>query len=213
MVSTQPACSAAHNTPAEYLRFVTVQFERSTLQRKSNDIQKQVTARFKVSSMRGREQAREKARAHLPVLLQAKEPADELKAEKVAVDKEVAAYAERTREAEEALRKKANRVGNLVHDSVPVSDNEDDNLVVRTYHPDGPNAQPVKGGPEVLSHHEVMYKLDITDMERGSKVAGHRGFFLVNDGIDLNQALIMHGLDFLRSKGYKKIMPPFFMNR
>jgi len=173
-----------------YRAWVNVQFERSTLQRKSNDIQKQVTARFK-----------------------AKEPADELKAEKVAVDKEVAAYAERTREAEEALRKKANRVGNLVHDSVPVSDNEDDNLVVRTYHPDGPNAQPVKGGPEVLSHHEVMYKLDITDMERGSKVAGHRGFFLVNDGIDLNQALIMHGLDFLRSKGYKKIMPPFFMNR
>jgi seryl-tRNA synthetase len=29
----------------------------------------------------------------------------------------------------------------------------------------------------------------------------------------LNQALISYGLDFLRKKGYKKIMPPFFMNK
>ena len=47
----------------------------------------------------------------------------------------------------------------------------------------------------------------------GAKIAGHRGYFLTNDGIDLNQALISYGLDFLRKKGYKKIQPPFFMNR
>ena len=47
----------------------------------------------------------------------------------------------------------------------------------------------------------------------GVKVAGHRGYFLLNDGIDLNQALISYGLDFLRKKGYKKIQPPFMMRR
>jgi hypothetical protein len=47
----------------------------------------------------------------------------------------------------------------------------------------------------------------------GAKIAGHRGYFLTNDGIDLNQALISYGLDFLRKRGYKKIMPPFFMNK
>jgi seryl-tRNA synthetase len=47
----------------------------------------------------------------------------------------------------------------------------------------------------------------------GAKIAGHRGYFLTNDGIDLNQALIAYGLDFLRKKGYKKIQPPFFMNK
>lgn len=51
------------------------------------------------------------------------------------------------------------------------------------------------------------------DLERGAKVAGHRGYYLTNDGLDLNQALISYGLDFLRKKGYKKIMPPFFMNK
>ena len=47
----------------------------------------------------------------------------------------------------------------------------------------------------------------------GAKIAGHRGFYLTGDGVDLNQALISYGLDFLRSRGYKKIQPPFFMNK
>lgn len=47
----------------------------------------------------------------------------------------------------------------------------------------------------------------------GAKIAGHRGYFLTNDGVDLNQALISYGLDYLRKKGYKKIQPPFFMNK
>lgn len=47
----------------------------------------------------------------------------------------------------------------------------------------------------------------------GAKVAGHRGYYLTNDGIDLNQALISYGLDFLRKRGYKKVQPPFMMNK
>lgn len=35
----------------------------------------------------------------------------------------------------------------------------------------------------------------------------------MNDGVDLNQAMITYGLDFLRKKSYKKIMPPFMMKR
>jgi seryl-tRNA synthetase len=47
----------------------------------------------------------------------------------------------------------------------------------------------------------------------GAKIAGHRGYFLTNDGIDLNQAMIAYGLDFLRKREYKKIQPPFMMNK
>ena len=44
-------------------------------------------------------------------------------------------------------------------------------------------------------------------------MAGHRGYFLTNDGVDLNHALIAYGLDFLRKRGYRKIQAPFLMNR
>lgn len=47
----------------------------------------------------------------------------------------------------------------------------------------------------------------------GVKVSGHRGYFLTNDGVDLNLALINYGLDFLRKKSYKKVQAPFMMNK
>lgn len=47
----------------------------------------------------------------------------------------------------------------------------------------------------------------------GAKINGHRGYFLTNDGVDLNQALINYGLDFLRKKSYKKIQAPFMMRK
>lgn len=50
-------------------------------------------------------------------------------------------------------------------------------------------------------------------LSSGSKIAGHRGYFLTNDGIDLNQALITYGLHFLRKRGYRNIQPPFMMNK
>ena len=58
-----------------------------------------------------------------------------------------------------------------------------------------------------------MYRLGILDQERGSKVAGHRGYFLMGYGVDLNQALISYGLEYLRTKGYTKIQTPFMMKR
>jgi len=94
----------------------------------------------------------------------------------------------------------------------------------------------IEGEPQVrqgiMPHHEVLLRLDAMDLDRGTfvgdhfflltlssfffegaKVAGHRGYYLINDGIDLNQALISYGLDFLRKRGFKKIQPPFFMNK
>lgn len=58
---------------------------------------------------------------------------------------------------------------------------------------------------ESATHHPFPYT--------GTKVAGHRGYYLTGDGVDLNQALISYGLNFLRDQGFKKIQAPFFMNK
>ena len=47
----------------------------------------------------------------------------------------------------------------------------------------------------------------------GVNVAGHRGYFLTNDGVDFNHALIQYGLAFLKSRQYKKLQTPFLMRR
>lgn len=66
---------------------------------------------------------------------------------------------------------------------------------------------------EVRSLHKFIWFWSFITPSTGAKIAGHRGYYLTNDGIDLNQALITYGLDFLRKRGYKKIQPPFMMNK
>lgn len=172
-----------------YKAWVKIDFEINQKNKEINAKQKEITAKRK-----------------------AKEPADDLIVQKNALDAAKVEVEKRSLEAQDKMRTKAALIGNLVGKSVPVSLTEDDNVTERSWHPEGPNAQPEqKKG--ILAHHEVMIRLDAFDMDRGSKIVGHRGYFLTGDGVDLNQALINYGLDFLRKKNYKKIQAPFFMRK
>ena len=108
-------------------------------------------------------------------------------------------------------------MGNIVHESVLAHTDETFNPVVRTHFKDG-NA-PVPMTPEekatkgIIAHHQVLHRLDGFDSERGSKVSGHRGYFLKNIGLRLNQALINYGLDFLRERNYDLLQTPFLMRK
>ncbi|PKY05348.1 seryl-tRNA synthetase, cytoplasmic [Aspergillus campestris IBT 28561] len=137
----------------------------------------------------------------------AKEDASALIEQKSALEKS-------KREAEElALQKEKERdnkirtIGNYVHESVPVSNTEDDNVVTKTWSPEGT----VVEKRDCLSHHEVLTRLDGYDPERGVKIVGHRGYCLTGYGLFLNLALINYGLEFLWGKGYKPNQPPQFM--
>ena len=105
----------------------------------------------------------------------------------------------------DALQEKLSAVGNIVHESVPIDTSEENNVIVRTY------STPPTYNFKVKSHFEVMLALDMVDTERGSKIAGHRGYFLKDYGVLMNQALINYALAFLRKKGYILLQPPFFM--
>lgn len=98
-------------------------------------------------------------------------------------------------------------MGNIVHDTVPVSKSEDDNEVQRKWAPEGVTVEK----RDCLSHHDVLARLDGYDPERGAKVVGHRGYFLRRWGVFLNQALINYGLEFLSERGYTPLQTPQFM--
>lgn len=104
-----------------------------------------------------------------------------------------------------------NSVGNIVHDSVPVFNNEDNNEIITTWG-EIPNIKITdkRGG---LNHHKVLQALGGYDPERGQKVAGHRGYFLKGVGVLLNNALINYGITFLAKRGYDLVQPPFFLKK
>ena len=57
----------------------------------------------------------------------------------------------------------------------------------------------------------MLLRLGAVDLERGAKVAGHRGYYLTGPGVRLNQALINYGMDWLEKRRFNIIQTPFFM--
>ena len=74
-------------------------------------------------------------------------------------------------------------------EDVQVQDNEDFNKVVDSW------------GPSIIR--DIPYwdilekKLDAVDMKRGTKITGHRGYFLKGVGVRLALALTQYGMNFL----------------
>lgn len=139
----------------------------------------------------------------------AKENAEELLKQKEELTRQKKAQDDLAAEKLAVLTRKVKSVGNYVHESVPVSDNEDNNQQMRTWSPDG--SKPVTR--DCLSHHEVLTRLDGYDPDRGVKIVGHRGYCLTGMGLFLNLALVQYGLEYLYNKGYTPNQPPFFMLR
>lgn len=63
------------------------------------------------------------------------------------------------------------------------------------------------------SHVELMENLDMVDFERGTKVAGFRGYFLKNDGVMLNFAIWRFAFDFFLKKGFTPLFAPSLVRR
>ncbi|KAL1856094.1 Cytosolic seryl-tRNA synthetase [Paecilomyces lecythidis] len=139
----------------------------------------------------------------------AKEDASGLLEDKAKLEKEKKDAEDFAVQKELERDRKIKTIGNYVHDSVPISNNEDDNVVVRTWKPENTAVEK----RDCLSHHEVLTRLDGYDPERGVKIVGHRGYCLTGYGLFLNLALINYGLEFLFNKGYKPNQPPQFMLR
>lgn len=63
------------------------------------------------------------------------------------------------------------------------------------------------------SHVELMLMHDMADFDRGTKVAGFRGYFLKNDGAMLAYAIWMYTLQAMVKKGFSPMIVPSMVRR
>ncbi|CAI4057901.1 serine--tRNA ligase SES1 SKDI_04G2560 [Saccharomyces kudriavzevii IFO 1802] len=179
---------------SDYKDWVKTRFDLDELNKKFNKLQKDIGLKFKT-----------------------KEDASELLAEKEKLTQLKKELTEKEQEEDKDLKRKVFQVGNIVHPSVVVSNDEENNELVRTWKPEELEAvgsiASVTGKTASLSHHEILLRLDGYDPDRGVKISGHRGYFLRNYGVFLNQALINYGLQFLAAKGYIPLQAPVMMNK
>ena len=108
---------------------------------------------------------------------------------------------------EKKYLKLATSIPNLIHESVPIGEDEESNKEIKKW------GNIPEFDFKIKDHIDISEDLDLVDLERAAKVAGARFYYLKNDLVRLNQALINFGLDFLREKGYSIVQPPYMINR
>ncbi len=97
-------------------------------------------------------------------------------------------------------------VPNVPDESVPVGDSDEDNKEIKRWG-EIPNFNfPIK------DHVQLAKDLDLVDFERGTKVAGFRGYFLKREAFQLSMAVMNYAADILIKNGFIPMQAPSLVN-
>lgn len=129
----------------------------------------------------------------------------QIKAIRLLIDQQMKENDQALLETESARNESLREIGNMLHESCIISNDEDENGIERTF-----------GDVETrkkYSHVDLVVMVDGVDTERGAVTAGGRGYYLKGPLVFLEQALINHAMTMLYSKGYQPLYTPFFMRK
>lgn len=108
---------------------------------------------------------------------------------------------------EEQFRHQIMLLPNMLHESVPVGKDEKSNVIVRQ------SGTPRRFDFKPKDHVDIATALDLIDIERAVKISGARFYFLKNELVKMNQALVQFALDFLSERGYSLVQPPYLIRK
>jgi seryl-tRNA synthetase len=106
------------------------------------------------------------------------------------------------RDVETELRAEQSRVPNMTHPDAPVGKNEEESVELRRW------GEIPRFDFEPLDHVAIAEKLDLIDFEAGSRVAGHGFYYLKNEAVLLELALVQYAAEKLRREGYTLHVTP-----
>ncbi len=120
---------------------------------------------------------------------------------------EIARLEDRIAELENKINYVMMRIPNIPHESVPPGTSEEDNVEVRRW------GKIPEFDFEVKDHDEIAIGLGLLEIERASKASGARFYYLKNELVKLNLALIRFALDLLAKKGFEIYQTPYMLRR
>ncbi|MAG91325.1 serine--tRNA ligase [Candidatus Woesearchaeota archaeon] len=131
--------------------------------------------------------------------------------EKIKEAKELPDTIKQSTEKVEELRNKIQyylmRLPNILHESVPIGKDENDNVVVKKW-----GTKP-KFDFELKPHGELLEKLGLANFDKAAEVSGHGFYYLLGDIAKLELALIHFAVDFLTKENYVLVEPPLMLRR
>ncbi|MBS3812679.1 serine--tRNA ligase [Candidatus Bipolaricaulota bacterium] len=111
-------------------------------------------------------------------------------------------------EVERELQEEIDVLPNLPHDSVPVSDDEEDKVIIDEY------GERPEFDFELKNHLELGEELDLFKFDKASKIAGARFPFYYGDGAAIEMALINFMFFYqVNENSYTPVFPPYLANK
>jgi len=123
------------------------------------------------------------------------------------ISKELDEYERFQKTVESDYKNLAFSIPNIIHESVPIGNDESANVELRRW------GDIPQFNFQVNDHIDLGQNLNIIDLERAAKTAGARFYYLKGGLVKLSQALISFALDFMQEKEYNLIQPPYMINR
>ena len=163
----------------------------------------------------------------------AQKEADDIRAEKNKISKEIGALMAQGKKDEAAKKKamvseKAARleeldkicaeysekvkkdmmvIPNIIDPSVPIGKNDTENVEIKRY------GDPVVPDYEIPYHTDIMERLHGIDMDAAGRVAGNGFYYLMGDIARLHSAVLSYARDFMINKGFTYCIPPYMIHK
>ena len=134
-----------------------------------------------------------------------KEEAEEVKKQVAANAEKLAELDAKQAEMEEKVTKIMMVIPNIIDPSVPIGKDDSQNVEVQRF------GEPVVPDFEIPYHTDIMEKLKGIDLDSARRVAGNGFYYLMGDIARLHSAVISYARDFMIDRGFTYCVPPFMI--
>ena len=134
-----------------------------------------------------------------------KEEAEELKKQVAEQSARLSELEEQEKDLGERILKIMMTIPNIIDPSVPIGKDDSENVEIERF------GEPVVPDFEIPYHTEIMEKFNGIDLDSARKVAGNGFYYLMGDIARLHSAVIAYARDFMIDRGFTYCISPFMI--
>ena len=134
-----------------------------------------------------------------------KEEAEEVKREVAKNAARLAELEKQEPQVREELKKKMMVIPNIIDPTVPIGKDDSENVELERF------GEPVVPDFEVPYHTDIMEKLNGIDLDSARRTSGNGFYYLMGDIARLHSAILSYARDFMIDRGFTYFIPPYMI--
>ena len=135
-----------------------------------------------------------------------KEEAEAVKAEVAQISKRLTELEPLEKEYQDKVLEDMMKIPNIIDPSVPIGKDDTFNVENEKF------GEPVVADFEITYHTDIMERFDGIDLDAAGKVAGNGFYYLMGDIARLHSAILSYARDFMIDRGFTYCVPPFMIH-